>query len=72
MSIFIIKSTVIDNCTKSVGILSDETIVANHPWIDDPQHELERLNKQKQESIEQYGGAFTPKVDDNYDGDDEE
>ncbi len=66
------ESTVIDNCTKSVGILSDETIVANHPWIDDPQHELERLNKQKQESIEQYGGAFTPKVDDNDDGDDEE
>lgn len=64
------ESTVIDNCTKSIGILSDETIVANHPWVDDPQHELERLKKQKQESIEQYRGAFTPKTDDN-DGDDE-
>ncbi len=64
------ESTVIDNCTKSVGILSNETIVANHPWIDDPQHELERLKKQNQESIEQYEGAFVPKGDDNNDGDD--
>lgn len=59
------ESTVIDNCTKSIGILSDETIVANHPWVDDPQHELERLEKQKKENLEQYGAAFAPKTDDN-------
>ena len=52
------ESTVIDNCTKSIGILSDETIVANHPWVDDPQHELERVKKQKEENINQYGNAF--------------
>lgn len=65
------ESTVIDNCTKSVGILSNETIVANHPWIDDPQHELERLEKQKQQNIEQYAGAFKPvnSDDGNKDGD---
>jgi SPP1 family phage portal protein len=52
------ESTVIDNCTKSVGILSDETIIANHPWVDDPVHEIERLKKQKEENIDQYGNAF--------------
>lgn len=54
--ILISESEAIDNCGKSAGILSDETIVANHPWVDDPQAELERLKKQKEENIEQYGG----------------
>ena len=46
--ILINESESIDNCQKSVGILSDETIVAQHPWVDDPQLELERLKKQKE------------------------
>ena len=37
-------------CSASVGILSDETIVGMHPWVDDPQKELERLKKQKEEA----------------------
>lgn len=56
--ILISESEVISNCQASVGILSDETIIANHPWIDDPQAEIKRLEKQKQENIEQYGLAF--------------
>ena len=47
--ILINESEAIDNCSKSVGILSDETIIGMHPWIDDPQQELERLKKQKEE-----------------------
>lgn len=47
--ILINETEAIENCQKSVGILSDETIVAQHPWIDDPAAELERLKKQKQE-----------------------
>lgn len=54
------ESEVIDNCGKSVGLLSDETIIAMHPWIDDPQKELERVHKQKEENMEQYGLAFNP------------
>lgn len=60
--ILISESEVIDNCGKSAGILSDETIIANHPWVDDPQAELERLEQQKKDAIEQYGGAFNPVV----------
>lgn len=51
---------IIDNITKSVGILSDETLIAQHPWVDDVQAELERIKKQKEEDMEQFGGAFNP------------
>lgn len=54
------ESEVIDNCQKSLGILSDETVIAMHPWIDDAQAEMERVQKQKEENMEQYGLAFNP------------
>lgn len=47
--ILINESEAIANCAASVGILSDETIISQHPWVDDPQQELERLKKQKEE-----------------------
>lgn len=56
------ESEIIDNVNKSSDILSKETVVANHPWVDDPQKELERIEKEKQENIEQYGNAFNPQV----------
>lgn len=56
--ILISESEVIANCQSSVGVLSNETIVANHPWVDDPQAELERLKAQQEEEINQYGDAF--------------
>ncbi len=49
--ILISESEVIENCAKSVGLLSNETIIANHPWVDDPQRELERLKAQQQEEM---------------------
>lgn len=52
------ESEIIDNCQKSVGILSDETILANHPWIDDPAAELERLTQQKEDEQEEMYGPF--------------
>jgi len=32
--------------------LSDETIVANHPWTTDTAKELERLKKERSEALE--------------------
>lgn len=49
------ESGVIDNCLKSQGILSNETILKNHPWVDDLQQEQDRL---KEEGGGDYGGAF--------------
>lgn len=40
---------------QSVNTISDETIVTNHPWVDDPAKELERIKKQKEESLETFG-----------------
>lgn len=42
---------VIESAAKSVGIISDETIVANHPWVTDTEAEMERLKKQKEEQM---------------------
>ena len=55
--ILINESEAIDNCAKSSGLISDKTIVAMHPWTDDPSAELERLKKQKEEN-DPYRGAF--------------
>lgn len=52
------ESEIIDNCQKSIGILSDETILANHPWIDDPAAELERLTQQKEDEQKEMYGPF--------------
>ena len=43
------EGEVIENCKKSVGLISDETIVAMHPWISDPAEELRRLKKSGKE-----------------------
>ena len=43
------ESEVIDNCRNSVGIISNETIVSNHPWTLDTNEELERLKKEQAE-----------------------
>lgn len=56
--ILINESEAITNCTASLGLLSDETAVAQHPWVDDVQAELDRLTKQQNQQLEQYGQAF--------------
>jgi SPP1 family phage portal protein len=46
--ILINEGEAIDNCQKSLGILSTETVIAQHPWVDDVQKELKRLEKQNE------------------------
>ncbi len=48
--ILINETEAIENCQKSLGILSAETIVEQHPWVVDAKAELERLKKQQQEA----------------------
>ncbi len=43
--ILINESEAISNCVKSQGILSDATVLANHPWVDDLLGEINRLNQ---------------------------
>lgn len=48
------EQEIIDSCTKSVGIISDQTIVANHPWVVDPQRELELVKEERESKLELY------------------
>lgn len=54
------ESEIIDNCTKSQGLISDETIIANHPWVNDPQVEMECLKKQKEEAQKEMLAQYDP------------
>ena len=56
--IMISESAVIADIQNSTGVLSTETLIANHPWVDDPDAELERLKKQKEEEMDLYGDQF--------------
>ena len=53
-------------CKESVGIVSDRTILENHPLVEDVDEELKRLEKQKEDEQEQYGNMFAA-VQDNLD-----
>lgn len=48
----------IENIAKSVGIISEETLVSMHPFVADPKAELERIKKEKEEKMEVYPEAF--------------
>ena len=38
----------IQNCSNSQGIISDETLIAHHPFVSDVEEELEALKRQKE------------------------
>ena len=59
--ILINESESIDNCGKSSGLLSEETVLANHPWVEDLQVERDRLEKEKSHD-EIYGTGFASGV----------
>ncbi|MFI3206793.1 MAG: phage portal protein [Clostridia bacterium] len=45
--ILINETELIENCINSMSILSKETIVAKHPWVNDVQKELEKTENLK-------------------------
>ena len=57
--VLINETEAINNCKNSVGILSDETIVKMHPWVSDPEQELQRIKDEKAEAAaDPYRAAF--------------
>lgn len=63
------ENEIIDSCQKSMGILSHETIVGQHPWVSDVEREMERIRKEKDQELNGlYGEAFQNPVT----GDDDE
>lgn len=67
------EESIIGSIKNSVGILSDETLIAQHPWVKDVLAELDRIEKQKKEALQRmsdlYGGL--PSTPENNDGDNE-
>jgi SPP1 family phage portal protein len=52
--ILINETDAITNAKNSTGIISDETIIANHPWVTDVQEELDRIRKQREVDMAQF------------------
>lgn len=51
--IFINEDAKIDNCVKSVGIISDQTILSRHPWVTNVKHEKQQIEADKQAELEE-------------------
>lgn len=50
---FINENAKIDNCVKSVGIISNKSIIARHPWVTDLEHELAQIEEDKQAELDE-------------------
>lgn len=52
-----------DIAQKSVGIISDRTILERHPWVEDVEEEEKRLKEQEEKNAgDSYAIAFPPKI----------
>lgn len=58
-NIMVNEAGVVEIIKNSVGILSNETLVANHPYVDDAAEELERIKHEREEMMsDEYGEHF--------------
>ena len=48
-------SELADIAQKSVGVISKRTIVKNHPWVEDPDDELDRIEEEEGQESERMG-----------------
>ncbi len=52
------ESEIIENINKSVGLLSNQTLVEEHPYVRDPQAELDRLANEKTDEGNPYDETY--------------
>ncbi|HWR18728.1 MAG TPA: phage portal protein [Clostridia bacterium] len=64
------ETDTITNCKNSAGQISQRTIVANHPWVKDPDEEIKQLEKERQEAMKLTAQMY-PGDDDDQDGEGE-
>ena len=50
---FINENAKIDNCVKSVGVLSQKTILSRHPWVTNVAHEMREIEADKKAELEE-------------------
>jgi SPP1 family phage portal protein len=51
--IIVNETEIITACKDSAGIISDETIIANHPWVTDPSKELLKRDEEQKKKTEE-------------------
>lgn len=56
--IITVESEAIQMCRDSVGIISDETILENHPWVEDVEEEKKRTEAEREEAEKRLGGDY--------------
>ena len=55
---------------ESKDIISDETIIKNHPWVENPEDEIKKVKAQKEDNMKKQSeifnnsGGFEPHNDD--------
>lgn len=54
-NVLINTAELIDNCQKSTGIVSNKTILTNHPFVDNVEKEQAELKQEKADAIDSYG-----------------
>ena len=47
------EEAIIDGIKNSEGILSNQTLVAQHPWVEDVEDELQKIDEEKQRAVEE-------------------
>ncbi len=51
-NILVNESELIDNCIKSLDIISRETVISKHPWTRDSREEIRKMNKEESKNGE--------------------
>ncbi|PIC73333.1 phage portal protein [Sporosarcina sp. P17b] len=51
------EAEIIDMAVSSQGIISEETLIENHPWVKDPEREKQRKKQEKKDDSGIRGGA---------------
>ncbi|MBU5677899.1 phage portal protein [Alkaliphilus sp. MSJ-5] len=52
------ETEAIDNCINSQDVISEETIIANHPWVKDVEAEQKRLAEERKEKANRNAQMF--------------
>lgn len=59
------EESMIQSAMQSKDIISNKTIIANHPWVTDVEEEMKRLEEQKEQEINSIDFNNVPIEDDN-------
>ncbi len=60
-NILVNETELIDNCTKSVGLLPTKLVLQKHPWVKDVEEAMKELEEEEQKKLQQmdpYQEAF--------------